>query len=134
MKYRHNELKEQTEDILVQRVTVHTAHLQLSSDFVLYKCRGALEREREREREKRERERAYLRQRSGKPSPLSKISEIKRFSNNLMRRGYRGSHPTHCCLQISRYVSNSFLALNALNSRFRVYKCAQFCAKMCALC
>ena len=29
---------EQTEDIFVQSVTVHTAHLQLSSDFALYKC------------------------------------------------------------------------------------------------
>jgi len=31
-------VQEQTEDIFVQRVTVHTAHLQLSSDFALYKC------------------------------------------------------------------------------------------------
>ena len=31
-------VQEQTKDILVQRVTVHTAHLQLSGDFVLYKC------------------------------------------------------------------------------------------------
>jgi len=31
-------VQEQTEDILVQHVTVHTAHLQPSSDFALYKC------------------------------------------------------------------------------------------------
>ena len=31
-------IQEQTENIFVQRVTVHTAHLQLSSDFALYKC------------------------------------------------------------------------------------------------
>ena len=31
-------VQEQTEDIFVQCVTVHTAHLQLSSDFALYKC------------------------------------------------------------------------------------------------
>jgi len=30
-------VQEQTEDILFQRVTVHTVHLQPSSDFVLYK-------------------------------------------------------------------------------------------------
>ena len=30
-------VREQTEDILVQRATVHTAHLQLCSDFALYK-------------------------------------------------------------------------------------------------
>ena len=31
-------VQEQTEDIFVQCVTVHTAHLQLSSDSALYKC------------------------------------------------------------------------------------------------
>jgi len=35
-------VQEQTEDILVQRVTVHTAHLQLSGDFALYKCSNVL--------------------------------------------------------------------------------------------
>jgi len=37
-RYYTDNVQEQTEDIFVQRVTVHTAHLQLSSDFELYKC------------------------------------------------------------------------------------------------